>query len=306
MSTLVAYASPLSALPDYADHTFVLCPENDASFACWSGPAPISKSVKILEASYPNAYAVANGYRTPVTFNGRSFPDTAGVGIYGLHGVCHQSTNCFMYAATFAAMPLVLDDQGGIRPMGLLLSYATYGWRGKCDYLWYPTFYLPNRNNRDEVLAAASTGASMDPQPSREEVHEQIVGEFAQMVRQACAFPAERPGAGQVRADLARAAEPEDAPPAVAVNPVGFAGLHRDYLAETDALLAADVRPGATHIGERTAERINDLGVEFLRGFEERVGASAYSALTGLAPGQRLRLLDPRIAAGMAGVAASA
>jgi hypothetical protein len=293
MSTLVAYASPLSALPDYADHTFVICSENGASFACWSGPAPMSASVKILEASYPNAYAVANGYRAPLPLNGHTYPDTAGVGLYGLHGVCHQSTNCFMYAATFAPMPLVLDANGGIRPMGLLLSYATYGFRGTRDYLWYPVWYLPNRNNQDPAFAVASLDTATRAQASPEQVREQIVGEFAQLVRQACVFPADAPAAALASADA------DEAPPALDVDPTGFAGLHRDYLAETNALLAADVKEDATHIGERTAERVNDLGVEFLRGFEESVGAEAYSALTGLQPGERLRLVDPRIASGM-------
>ena len=302
MSTLVAYATPTSALPEYADHTFVRCSENGQTFACWSGPAPLDQSVKILEASYPNAYAVADGYRAPISIGGTTYPDTAAIGIYGVNGVCHQATNCFMFASTYGVMSLVHDANGGLRPMGLVASYAAFGTRGTGEPLWYLSAYLPNRGRQDHFFAAGfgAERATSAP-PTTEQRREHIVAEFAELVRRAAVFPAEdekslaiRMKAGGRRGVMAA----ETAPAAIPVDPNRFAGLHRDFLAEKDGLLKAEVRDTSRLIGEPTAERVNDLAVKFQRKLAEAIGARAYEALTGLDAGQQVRIVDPRIARG--------
>lgn len=120
MSTLEGWAIPTTATK-YADHTFVYCPDNKSYFGCWAGgDIGATDAVKICTGTYENAYAVANCYRDSLP----GFPDTAGIGVYGYNGVCHQSANCFLYAAG-----TLLKLKNG-RPGGLVASTAAYGLYG--------------------------------------------------------------------------------------------------------------------------------------------------------------------------------
>lgn len=106
-------------LGKYADHTFVYCPGKDASFKCW-GSANLSApdAAKVCSKSASKAYCRANKYRISVPHVG---DDTAGVGIYAINGVCHQSANLFLYSAG-TTLPLNKS-----RPKGILASHALFG-----------------------------------------------------------------------------------------------------------------------------------------------------------------------------------
>src|SRR5437660_5941898 len=83
----------------YADHTFVAAGNPPTSggpppeyFACW-GQHYDQAQVGICSGNVN--YNRANCYRDPAF----GAPDTAGIGIYAINGVCHQSANCFLLSA---------------------------------------------------------------------------------------------------------------------------------------------------------------------------------------------------------------
>jgi hypothetical protein len=105
----------------YADHTFVYCPTHDASFKCWGTANRDGKNAaKVCSKSDKKAYCRASKYRISLG----PCKDTAGVGIYALNGVCHQSANLFLHSAG-TCLPLNKS-----RPKGILASHALYGMYG--------------------------------------------------------------------------------------------------------------------------------------------------------------------------------
>ena len=303
--TFQAWANPTQGLPDVADHTFVYCTDNQRYFYCWGGgDIHHEKSVLILTGKWRRAYPVANCYRTPFTFNGRTYPDTAAVGVYGLNGVCHQSANLFMYASTYSAMTWANrrenSGQWGMRPMGLPVSYAAYGPTGAPSpgtppaahwAVWWATTFRPCASRHGKL---ASEGDSLDGvQPMRiagapEEIrtHEDsrrfMVAQFAAYAREAQPVSLGTAGVG---------AE-------AFVEPEVFADLHLDFLREKDRLIEAEYKDDAQFIGEPLADRINQLTVDFQKDLEQKLGPQGYTTITGLEPGQQVRLVDPRIASG--------
>ena len=280
MSTFEAWCSPTD-LTDYADHTFVYCADNGKYFGCWAGGSiHAANSVKISSASYGGAYGVANCYRNPLTANGRTFPDTAGIGIYGVNGVCHQTTNLFMYAVT--NQPMMTRSASGYslgRPAGMVASYVTYGAWGAVSpgglsithwAAWYPAQYARCRNSSAEHAFAVV----QDPDVAALGEVEILVQEFAAFVNIQGGIPLSESLLGQQRA----------------------------FLQEKQDLLSADYDGQSCVIGENLAERVNDLSVEFQKILEERVGAQRYEELMAVPAGTRIRIVDPRIAAGVPAV----
>jgi hypothetical protein len=97
-----------------ADHTYVqFYYDNEWNkFRCWGGSSG-GRWIK----SVRGRYLVANCYR------GKE--DGAKIGVYGLHGGCHQSANCFLFTAA--------GKQGGLldhRVKGYAASKAAYEARG--------------------------------------------------------------------------------------------------------------------------------------------------------------------------------
>jgi len=108
----------------YADHTFVYCTNKDSSFKCWgSANRNDPYAAKVCSGEDNKAYCRANKYRLSIG----NFEDTAGVGVYAINGVCHQSANLFLYSA---GITLPLNQP---RPRGILASHALYGIYGS-DY----------------------------------------------------------------------------------------------------------------------------------------------------------------------------
>lgn len=291
MSTLEGWASP-TTLTKYADHTFVYCPDNNEIFGCWDGgdiKAP--DAVKICAGTYDNAYAVANCYRD----SHPPRPDTAGVGVYGLNGVCHQSANCFLYAA---GTQLVL--KGG-RPGGLLESTAAYGAYGaaypfdSADILhrgpaahaahwaaWYTANYWWCSGKKDNVKAI-----SKDP------IFRETHGLYERLRSQS---QAPNGAAAAKISDLTILIE--HAVPGLDLGAI--ADLQYSYLKEHEGFLRAELPsiPKIKVIDEKSAERVNALSAQFQKALAQRVGADNYMKLTGRGTSETIDLLDSRILEG--------
>src|SRR5712692_6696510 len=91
LTTVEAWAVPILF---GADHTFVAQGDTQTDyFACWGQHFDPSPKQPICTGNIN--YNLANCYRDPLF----GCPDTAGIGIYGVNGVCHQSANCFLFSA---------------------------------------------------------------------------------------------------------------------------------------------------------------------------------------------------------------
>jgi len=115
-NTLEAWATPVDAPVigelKVADHTFVVC--GTSRFGCWGGSDTTNPhACRVTSGSGDNALCKANNYRGPF--------DSACLGIYAVNGVCHQSTNLFLFAVDHTVLPLNRE-----RPHGVIASHALY------------------------------------------------------------------------------------------------------------------------------------------------------------------------------------
>lgn len=272
MSTLEGWAAP-TEMTKYADHTFVYCPDNNKYFGCWNGGnIADKKAVKICTGTYANAYAVADCYRVP-RFGRR---DTAGIGVYLVDGVCHQSANCFLYAAG-----TVLRLRNG-RPGGLLESVAAYGLYGNLFLVWYPQQYRRCKDKKDRKDAVGAE--SEDP------IFQEAHGRYETLR----ARP-EPPSPTEVKigdfATLLKHEAPEVDLAAVQDLQSSYLGEHEGFLR---AELGGDVSP-LPAVGDKAVERVNALSAEFQKAFARQVGAETYKRLTGRSQDETVDLIDPRI-----------
>lgn len=170
--TFELWVSPALGVPTL-DHTFIRCPEENKYFYCFDFTQMdenTSGARRILTATpNPNAYWRANSYRIPRM----GLPDTAGLGIYGINGVCHQAANCFLHAieeTTGMKVQLPFGSKGSNREVsGYVMSYLIYGPYGTEPGLpdnkeqlwenhynkWVDSLYRPALENYPVVKASA-------------------------------------------------------------------------------------------------------------------------------------------------------
>lgn len=296
-TTLQGWCTPTD-LTEYADHTFVYCPENNKYFGCWAGGNIHDQdTVRVCSREDNGAYCRADKYRTDIG----NFKDTGGVGIYGVNGVCHQSANLFLYSAG-TVLPLT-----GSRPRGIVASHAMYGVHGTNIpgpagvgtwalhfAAWHTAFYLQAKIKcmfgKDELAkleVSSEEGLFEKLNGLHLSIHERnqnirsaedlIVNEF-QMVTQ------------------------EIAPN---LNIDGFESTHRDILKEKDSILrsanifgdsAKEIKLPQGKKAEDLVEKLNDLASNFQKSLAENIGGTQYEQLTGNKPNEIYRIVDPRIA----------
>lgn len=131
MSTnqIEAWATPVGGLQNVADHTFVVC--DNIHFGCWGTSHVKHPDGKlIMTGTGENLLRIVKQY-------GGIF-DTGNLGTYLINGVCHQSTNLFLFATNKWCMPL-----GYSRPKGLIASYLFYSLFGTNFKNWLINYYVP-------------------------------------------------------------------------------------------------------------------------------------------------------------------
>lgn len=296
-NTLQGWCTPTD-LTDYADHTFVYCPEKKKYFGCWAGGNINDKdTTKVCSKKYSGAYCRANNYRVNIG----KLKDTAGVGIYGVNGVCHQSANLFLYSAG-TVLPLTKS-----RPRGIIASHAMYGvygtnipgpggvttW-GIHFAAWYSAIYLQAKTrclfsideseklqiNSDESLFQKVNGLHSSVFERKQNIlssEDLIVNEFKIIAKEIA--------------------------PDIDID--RFEGIHRDLLKEkNDILISAKIygdKPEEIKLpqgkqAEDIVEKLNDLVCEFQKSLAKSVGSSQYEHLTGNKQNEIFRIIDPRIA----------
>lgn len=242
---------------DVADHTYVYCPSNGQYFNCWGGHSGPDKR-KICSGN--GVYAVANCYRIPAF----GHPDTAGIGIYAVNGVCHQSANCFLYSTDPKATLT-------IKVRGYFATVVAYGvWGTGFIFPWLPLVYNPcwqkykgNNLMDDYAQKLHAMHRDLASDPTTVDANDLLVKETALTA--------------------------EHYVPSLSAGK--FEGLHRDFLKEKDGVIASGLR------GEPLADKINALSLEFQKKLAQYLTPEEYRELTGMKPGETVNIVNPEIAA---------
>jgi hypothetical protein len=260
-------------LGQYAAHTYIRCPDQGTYFDCWGNHQSPTEGAGILRFTCQGVYEVADCYRRNIV----AVKDTAGIGVYGVNGVCHQTANLFLYSTGRA---ITLAD--GVKGYGAsVLAYGIYGDFNPFNLpaqqlflkLWKSTVYDPcyekYRKRRHpgnelfqrlEQLYKTATKKKLFMKP-----HEMIHREAALLAEQGI---------------------PE-------IDTAIFKDIHLDFLKEKHSLIDTGLK------GRRLAEKINDLAAEFQKALAVRIGYQAYEKLTGVEAGTTVSLVDPDIAEGL-------
>ncbi len=251
------------------DHTFVYCPENKKYFGCWNGghiedKDAIAINVSCYGRSMEEAYPVANCYR------GRK--DSAKIGIYGINGVCHQSTNCFLVPTKKFMIPTGPKK----RPGGYYLSVGTYGFYGTKRKWWLKHVFEPCAKGHNMSFTSADSNdyfsrlwqlyEQIDNSPTPVSSIEERMKEFEFFV-------------DIHELDLA---------------PELYRETLRKYVTEIHRVLdkASSIDEVITSI---SAKEINEVNKEFQLDLAKAIGTENFEALTNQKVGEVIDILDPGI-----------
>lgn len=272
------------------DHTFILTGGNEV-FRCWgSATKDKSKSVELRKSgTIPNAYNTANCYRFNVDLFGKLRKDTAGIGVYGVNGVCHQSTNCFLLSVGG-----ILEINHFGRPHGLLISVAAYGIYGTLiiwwpsepdnpvkpnqdsiyDYWWYQQVFTPCAEENHWNIASPSNTLFDSIHTFYKKVEHTVVKNDPHYLR-----------VNELRIFMKHHIPDHDE--------LAYHELHREKLNAIEKVIS-DLKPGYP-INESSAKRINEASHNFQYKLAKKIGTENYKKVTGLEAGEVINILDKDI-----------
>lgn len=243
-----------------ADHTYVACPDLKQYFECWGKHYTPPDQVYICSGQ--GNYAVANCYRRPVNIAGTWYADTAGIGMYAVNGVCHQSANCFL---------ITTGRTLNLNVRGYWLSVLMYGTYGTAFWLWLPAVLTPCLISAGAAAPGATTGEQSLPQQ---------IQDLYTLAQQEAEPPSQNEMLIREAALVTRFYAPD-------IDPAKFADLHAALLADKDEAIAS----GAT--GEALAAKLNDVAARYQELFAKRLGPDAYERLMGIPPGEIFKITEP-------------
>lgn len=261
-------------LGQYAEHTYIKCPDRGTYFDCWGNHQSPAEGAGIHRFSCEGIYEVADCYRKNIF----GIKDTAGIGVYGVNGVCHQTANLFLYSS---GRTITIPD--GVKGYWLsTLAYGIYGDLGPFDAPLKPVFVeVWKLAVYNPCYQAYSGGKGIGTELFQviEKLHKAIVDEeikisHTELVHHEASI-------------LARQALPD-------LNTDLFKDIHIDFLGKKLDVIKAGLK------GEALGNKINEVAAQFQISLAQRIGADAYEKLTGLKAGETLNIIDPGIAAKVA------
>lgn len=282
-----------------ADHTWVeMHPAGQhwTHFDCWGGHKAPKRENDGRGHQVKNTHGrwlIANAYRgTKKDITGVTRRDTAHIGIYGVHGVCHQSANCFMKSG----QQLLWSK----KVRGYAASHAAYGIYGKRYHslfsnwwllIWSPVFKAYKNGYTKHADSGLIQLASMDelaqlPSPEVDPLYLAIEGAHNDVLKQ--------PGADTnklIHHDLTVAsfsAHVKHDLPHVDVS--RFESEHRAYLMEKEGLAQSGL------VQDDMTKRVNDLSRDFQKSLISRLEPADYSTIMGgVAHGDTVEIIDPNL-----------
>jgi hypothetical protein len=257
------------------DHTYIRCPDKHKTFKCW-GSDTKKDSSRVLKGK--GVYKVADCYRLPAF----GHEDTAGIGVYGVNGVCHQTANLFLHTVGktmakgvhgYAWSVALWGFHGAYFPADSpLLNWIFYlDWKGAI----YKPCYKKYKASEAEMLEETA------PDDPEGRLFSSLMAYYDTL-------------------DLATPGDPNDIVaaefallvahrlPELAAS--SFEEIHREMLVEKARILREKPR------GEDLAAKINAISSRFQEQMHERIGAESHALLGGIDDPSPLAVVDPEIA----------
>ena len=269
------------------DHTFVVAPNRGpAYFNCFGGHE--GKEAHALKDAAGNGdYSVANCYR-----DSNLLPDTAGLAVYGVYGVCHQAANRFLWSAcTWWSGPSVYYAQA------YSLTFAMYGTYGRPLNYPLPSVptVIPPIDFATLYASCAATAkpflVSVEAPPAVLTAQHKITALHQQI------------HAGQIKHEHNAVITQElgfwiEEHLGAHFDPRGVLAIRNDALKRAFTVATSDLK------GASLAHELNFVGVALLDELETHLGGELYTKLMKLEPGQRYAFVDPALAerAGASGI----
>ena len=254
MAIVTVQAFQVPIFDSAAAHTFVGNGNPPGSnppsvyFACW-GTSYVQSPWWLPPVCTGNInYDLANCYRD----SWPGSPDTAGIGIYGVNGVCHQAANCFLYSANVTLNLTVL---------GYFTSLMLYGVYGNL-YWWQ---WLPNVYDVCAKKAGLAAPEMLEGAAAEPSLVDKIRGLYASYLAQAT-----QPDPHEMLINEAAAVTQHFVPEA---DPSKYRDLHAEFLNEKDAVIATGIT------GKALADKLNSLSRQLQGAIAQRVGAELYKKL---------------------------
>lgn len=258
---------------DWADHTWVRSPANNQFFDCWGGhDGPNRRFITSGNGSYNRA----NCYRCHIW----PFRDTAGIGIYAVDGVCHQTANLFLYTAGRTL---------NFNVRGYWFSVFSYGVYGRSFPRWllvpYGTCSMWTPFGARATALTAGSGDDDDVEVSAAD-EDPIIG----IVRDVYAPSFSRGKEKHPHELLVEETEKVTTHVLPGINYEKLRRVQLDYLQKRDDVIARG------HKEQQLAKRLDDLARKVQKDILKIVGTEHYEQLMGVKPDQFLGIVEPDLA----------
>ncbi len=262
-------------------HTFVhVSPNNLEGFACYGDIYPIEESQKVSSPA-KGIYEIPNCYRYPIKIGSHTiFSDTADLGMYARHAVCHQTANCFMVQTGTTLNPSKVRGSGA--------SYFAYGTYGSNIPIvgdsksfhenWLKRVYEPCAEKQPVFEKDASVKDTVEHKifKSLRSLYDNIthknISSSQEIIMQECAT-------------MLNVIAPD-------FDSKKIEGKHSDYLKEHTVIVSSNKLKGV-----QLASKINDLSIQFQKDLADIVDDSTYQKMFAVKPGNVCGIVEPEIAA---------
>ncbi len=277
----VSETIPISGLK-ILDHTFVKAPNNGPGYFNCFGGHESPKAHRLEGASGMGIYAVADCYRKPAVL-----PDTAGLGLYLTHGVCHQAANRFLWSACgWFTGPTIHNAQA------YYLSFSMYGTYGRPLFAPPPPEPYPPSPEPPPDFAAIYAkckllGGTSPVEEDSSAVPKQLHSRITALHQQLHAKRVGHDPNAVINEELRLLVE---AHLGAEFEFGRIQEIRNSALKRAHKVATSDLR------GQAFANEINAVAVEYLDGMEAHLGSDNYSRLLKIPHRERYALVDPGLA----------
>ena len=267
-------------------HTFVyVSPDNLKSFACYGAIYPTDQSQKVSELGH-GIYEIPNCYRDPYMIGDKVlFPDTANLGIYARHAVCHQTANCFMVQTKKTLDPSKVRGSGA--------SYMAYGIYGNdIPFIKDIPFANPEHFHRNWLKktyepCAKNYSNLEENTPTESNIENKIFRALYSLYDKFAQENTHDPHDGIIHecSTVLKIVEST-------FDYKKIEDTHRDYLKEHTAIITSNKIKGI-----QLASEINELSIQFQKSLADIMNAYTYQKFFAVKPGEVCGIVEPDISA---------
>ena len=283
--TFTVYGHDFEVLGISLTHTFVhVSPvtDNMKGFACYGAIHPIDQS-QIVSSSKHGIYEIPNCYRDPYMLGSiELFPDTANLGIYARHAVCHQTANCFMVQTKTTLDPSKVRGSGA--------SYGAYG--NDIPFVKDIPFINPKHFHKNWLEKTydpcAKKYSNLGKDMSTDSNHEnKIFGAlhslYDKLTQENILDPHD-----VIIQECSTLFETVES----TFDHKKIEDKHRDYLKEHTAIITSNKLKGI-----QLASEINELSIQFQKSLADIMDTDAYQKFFAVKPGEVCGIVEPDISA---------